>query len=48
MRLDYPMKQNGMYILKKADFDDIGEMVLSEYMPNVLDYPKSVDIDYLA
>ena len=49
MRLDkYPMKQNGMYILKKSDFDDIADMVLEEYMPSVLTYPKTVDIEYLA
>ncbi len=48
MRLDYPMKPNGMYILKKSDFDTIGELVLSEYMPRALDYPKPIDIDYLA
>lgn len=49
MRLDnYPMKQNGMYILKKTDFDDIAEMVLKEYMPFVLNEPKAVDIEYLA
>ncbi len=48
MRFDYPMKPNGMYILKKSDFDTISNQVLSEYMPSALDYPKPVDIDYLA
>lgn len=49
MRLDkYPMKQNGMYLLKKLDFDDIANMVLTEYMPSVLKYPKATDIEYLA
>ena len=44
MQLDYPMKRNGMYIIKKKDFDDIGENVLKEYMPYALEYPQSVDI----
>lgn len=49
MRLDnYTMKHNGMYILKKTDFDEIADMVLKEYMPNVLQYPKQTDVEYLA
>lgn len=48
MQLEYPMKRNGMYIIKKREFDDIGEAVLSEYMPDVLEYPKAVDIMSLA
>lgn len=44
----YPMKDNGMFLLKRPDFDDIGEEVLKEYMPSVLNYPKAVDIEYLA
>ena len=35
MRLDYPMKKNGMYLLKKTDFEDIACQVLTEYMPSV-------------
>ena len=31
MRLEnYTMKHNGMYILKKTDFDEIADMVLKE------------------
>lgn len=48
MRLNYPMKSNGMYILKKSDFNVIGENVLQEYMPHVLDCPQTVDIELLA
>ena len=48
MKLNYPMKSNGMYILKSGDFDDIATAILKEYMPSVLDYPRAVDIDYLA
>lgn len=44
----YPMKPNGMYVLKKSDFDDIAEMILKEYMPDVLYRPQAVDIEYLA
>ena len=35
MQLNYPMKKNGMYLLKKTDFDDIATQVLTEYMPSV-------------
>ena len=48
MQLDYPMKRNGMYIIKKKEFDDIGEKVLQEYMPFALEYPQAVDITRLA
>ena len=48
MQLNYPMKKNGMYLLKKTDFDDIATQVLTEYMPSVFHYPKPTDIDYLA
>ncbi len=44
MRLNYPMKRNGMYIFKKKDFDDVGEAVISEYMPGLLEYPQATDI----
>ena len=48
MKLNYPMKSNGMYILKSGDFDDIAKAVLTEYMPSVLEWPQPVNIDYLA
>jgi len=48
MQLNYVRKPNGMYVLRKNDFDDIATMVLNEYMPNVLQSPQAVDIEYLA
>ncbi len=48
MRLEYPMKENGMYILSKKNFDEIATNVLLEYMPDTLNYPKATDIEYLA
>lgn len=48
MQLDYPQKYNGMYILKKNDFEVLGENILSEYMPYVLRYPQTVDVMNLA
>ena len=48
MTMDYPMKSNGMYIIRKEDFDDIGEAVLLEYMSEVLRYPTAIDIMALA
>ena len=48
MKLNYPMKSNGMYILSERDFDDIATTVLTEYMPNVLEWPQPVNIDHLA
>lgn len=48
MWLDYPAKHNGMYIMKRSDFDDIAKNIFYEYMPEVLAYPKPTDIEYLA
>ena len=31
MRLDYPMKKNGMYLLKKTDFEGIDFTVVEKY-----------------
>lgn len=47
MRLNYPMKSNGMYILRAEDFDDIARLFLSEYAPAVLQTPQPLDIDYI-
>lgn len=48
MHLDYPMKNNGMYILKSEDFDDIARLFLSEYAPDVLKTQQPLDVDYIA
>lgn len=47
MKLNYPQKQNGMYILHKNEFDDIASAVLREYSPGNLNTVKPLDIDYL-
>lgn len=47
MRLEYPMFPNGMYCLRKGDFDTIASMVLGEYLPDALEKPQPVDIDHL-
>ena len=48
MQLNYRMKSNGMYILSRKDCDNLGEVVLQEYMPLALERPRSVDITCLA
>jgi len=48
MKLRYPRKSNGMYILKREDMEDIATMLLTEYMPDVLERPQPVDIVALA
>ena len=47
MKLEYPMFPNGMYCLRNGDFDAIASMVLGEYLPETLEKPQPVDIDYL-
>lgn len=49
MNLDkYPIKPDGLYWLRRADFDEIGEGLLSQKCPEVLEYPQRVDIEHLA
>lgn len=48
MKLDYPQKANGMFIIKGPDFDDIATMFLSEYQPQALHSPCPLDIDQLV
>lgn len=48
MTLNYPQKENGMYILKRKDIDNIAEDILKEYSPTTLEWPQSLDIEYLA
>lgn len=47
MHLAYRQKANGMYILKKKDFEDIATNVLREYAPQVLQSPRQLDVEYL-
>ena len=46
MRLNYHQKSNGMYILKKPDFEDIATQVLAEYAPQNLFMAQPLDADH--
>ena len=48
MHLGYKQKNNGMYILRRSDMDDIATMILNEYMPQVLESPAPVNVRCLA
>ena len=48
MKLRYPRKRNGMYILKRDDMDDVATMLLTAYMPSALECPRPVQIEALA
>lgn len=49
MKLDkYPMQKNGLYDLRRPDFDDISEMILHEYAPEVLEQPGELDVERLV
>jgi hypothetical protein len=48
MILEYPQKDNGMYILRKEQMDDIATMLLQEYSPEALQCAKPVSIEALA
>ncbi len=47
MMLNYPMRSDGMYILRSDDFDDIASRFLGEYAPQNLHTPQPLDIDYI-
>jgi len=36
MKLSYPQKENGMYVISRAGFDSIAKQFLTEYAPSVL------------
>jgi Zn-dependent peptidase ImmA (M78 family) len=40
------MTSTGIFILNKKDIEDIAEKILSEYMPEMLEYPHPLDIEY--
>ncbi len=44
----YAMKKNGLYDLRRTDFDDISEMILKEYAPETLEQPRELDIERLV
>lgn len=50
MRLEYPQKANGLYIIKKCQFDDIAALFLSEHIGGFMaeNMPQTIDIDYIA
>lgn len=48
MHLNFPCRYSGLPIIRKDEFDDLAKQILYEYMPDVLDSPKAVDIRYLA
>lgn len=48
MKLNYPQKANGMFIVKGPDFDDIATMVLSEFQPEALHSPRPLNIDQIV
>jgi hypothetical protein len=48
MTLNYPKKENGMYILGRDQIDDIAKTVLSEYAPDVLLKPQPLRIGDMA
>ena len=48
MNMNFQQSIDGMYILKRDDFDVIATPVLHENMPRVLDRQNTVNIEYLA
>lgn len=48
MRLEYRTNKDGLYIIKKPDFDDIAYMILKEYQPVMLEEARPLDIEDLV
>ena len=48
MKLDYPMTEDGMFILTNEDFETIATELLEQYVPKILKEPQALDIDYFA
>lgn len=47
MKINYPQKRNGMYLLSKSNFDCLANDILDEYSPEVLRMVRPLDIDVL-
>lgn len=45
MELNYPKRTDGMYILSRADIDEIAYSLLKDFSPRNLEYPVEVDVD---
>lgn len=43
MKLNYPQRESGLYILSREDIENIAEDVLKEFFPQNLILPKSLD-----
>ena len=43
MKLNYPQKESGLYILSREDIENIAEDVLKEFFPQNLILPKPLD-----
>ena len=48
MKLDYPQKSNGLFVLSKAQIDEIAMKVLTKYAPLAAQQPGTLDIERLA
>ena len=48
MTLNYPQKANGLYVLNRAQIDEIAMMVLAEYAPDAAHIPGVLSIEKLA
>ena len=48
MKLEYPQKYDGLFILSKSDIEAVAYAVLSEYQPEALALPTPVDLDAIA
>lgn len=48
MHLDYPQKNNGLYLLNRQNIEEIATGILEERMPAVLNSPCAVNIKWLA
>jgi len=48
LTLDYPQKANGLFVLSRAQIDEIAMMVLTKYAPHAAQHPGTLDIERLV
>lgn len=46
VNLDFKTKNNGMPVLSKADIEQLAEIVISDYKPDMIDKPKALDVEH--
>lgn len=46
VHLDFKTKKNGMPVLSKKDIEELAEIIISDYKPDMIDKAKALDVEH--